>query len=489
MVKALQLKPARDAKAFAYQIISLCLVALAATMLSLPAFAKAAPVSFADIAETLSPAVVNISTEQEIEGGKPPAFDLPEGTPFADRFREFLEEQQAPRRTSAQGSGFVIDPSGLVVTNNHVIDGADEITVNFSDGRSLSATVIGRDAKTDVAVLQVKPEAPLPFVEFGASEGARVGDWVIAIGNPFGLGGTVTAGIISARNREINRSGPYADYIQTDASINQGNSGGPLFDLSGRVIGVNTAIYSPTGGSVGIGFAIPSEVVQAIVAELKENGEIERGWLGVRVQDVTEDIASSLGLKDDKGALVAAVMEDSPASHSGLKVGDIILSFDKKPIDRMRDLPRVVGETDVGKRVDVAVVRDGKNRTLKVKVEKLEEEPILVAQATEPESKDEITLTAYGLTLIELTQAARTKYRIDEDVKGVLVVDVADDSPARDQVRPGDVILEVAQMQVHSPDSVVSQFKKTEKASKGKPILLLLNRQGSKTFVTVQNEG
>jgi serine protease Do len=456
-----------------------------------PALAKSTPRSFADIAEVLSPAVVNISTEQAIEIDTPPTFDIPEGNPFADRFKDFLEaprNQPAPRRSATQGSGFVVDPSGIVVTNNHVIEGADTITVKFSDGRSLVAEVIGRDPKTDIAVLKVVPKEPLSFVEFGASDAVRVGDWAIAIGNPFGLGGTVTAGIISARDRETNRSGPYADYIQTDASINQGNSGGPLFDLNGRVIGVNTAIYSPTGGSVGIGFAIPSNVVKKIVAELNEKGEISRGWLGVRVQDVTEDIASSLTLASDKGALVASVMEDSPAERSDLRVGDIILTFDGKPIDRMRDLPRVVGETEVGKKVKVSVFRDGKEQMIKVKVEKLDDEPVLIAEAA-PEPEAELSRTAFGLSLMQLSDALRAKYNIDEEVQGVLVVDVANDSPALGHVRPGDVIVEVAQQEVKSPDSAVNRFESSEKSRKGKPILLLLSRQGAMTFVTVQGEG
>ncbi|TNE58238.1 MAG: DegQ family serine endoprotease [Alphaproteobacteria bacterium] len=459
---------------------------LGALALSLPVAAQERPRSFADIAEVLAPAVVNITTEQKIAAEEDA--DVPDGLPFADQFRQFLDRQPSPRLVIAQGSGFVIDPSGLVVTNFHVIDGASDITVNLSDGRKLKAQVVGTDAKTDIALLKVSPKGSLPYVELGTSEKARVGDWVIAIGNPFGLGGTVTAGIISARHREIGRGSPYSDFIQTDASINQGNSGGPLFDLSGRVIGVNTAIYSPTGGSVGIGFAIPSEVVQEIVAELKDKGEVERGWLGVRVQDVTPEIASSLGLDSDKGALVAAVVEGSPADKAGLKVGDIILSFNDQPISEMKDLPRVVGKTKVGAKAPVAFVRDGETHMASVKVEKLEEEPAQIAQA-QVAPKETETRTVYGLTLIELTDASRSKYRIAGNVRGVLVVDVAYDSPARDRVRPGDVIVEVGQREVFSPDSVISQIEQNKQASGGKPVLLLLSRQGIMTFVTVQDEG
>ncbi|TNE36746.1 MAG: Do family serine endopeptidase [Alphaproteobacteria bacterium] len=486
MVKTKVQSRALAVRAVRQKLLLLALLLLGALALSLPALADERPRSFADIAEVLAPAVVNITTEQKIAPEEDE--DVPGGLPFADQFRQFLDRQPSPRQIISQGTGFVIDPEGLVVTNHHVIDGASEITVNLTDGRKLKAKVIGADAKTDIALLKVSPNKALPYVELGSSETARVGDWVIAIGNPFGLGGTVTAGIISARHRELGRGSPYADFIQTDASINQGNSGGPLFDLSGRVIGVNTAIYSPTGGSVGIGFAIPSEVVQEIVAELKDKGEVERGWLGVRVQDVTPEIASSLGLDSDKGALVAAVVEDSPADKAGLKVGDIILSFNDQPIDRMKDLPRVVGKTKVGARAPVVFVRDGDARSATVKVEKLEEEPAQIAQADVAPDKEE-TRTVYGLTLIELTDASRSKYRIDGGVRGVLVVDVAYDSPARDRVRPGDVIVEVGQREVFSPDSVVSQIEQNKQVSGGKPVLLLLSRQGTMTFVTVQDEG
>jgi len=479
---------ARWQHAALWALVALVVVGL----MSAPAWARGGGVGFADLAEQLSPAVVNISTEQVIDVSDQlgPDFQVPD-SPLGERFRDFLENQDPnamPRRTATLGSGFIIDSSGIVVTNNHVIEKADEITVNLSDGTALVATILGRDPKTDIAVLKVEPKEPLPFVEFGSSAEARVGDWVVAIGNPFGLGGSVTAGIVSARNREIAGGGPYADYIQTDASINRGNSGGPLFNLDGKVIGVNTAIYSPTGGSVGIGFAIPSDLVASVTKQLSEFGEITRGWLGVRVQVVSDDIAQSMDLPEAKGALVAEVESKSPAAKGGLLAGDLILTFDGKPIDRMRDLPRVVAETKVGARVSVVIVRKGKQKTVQVKVERLKDpEPVIAAVVEKDDLKK--TTSAMGLSLSELTQDMRTKYSIKDDVEGVLVVQVAPDSPAVGSIRPGDVIMEVGQEEVSSPGSVVSEVEKTEKQSKEKPVLFLVSRGGAMAFITVQREG
>lgn len=485
---------AQDETGARWQRVALWALAalIVAGLMVSPAWARGSGIGFADLAEQLSPAVVNISTEQVVElpDQLGPDFQLPD-TPLGESFRDFLEDQNQnapPRRMATLGSGFIIDASGIVVTNNHVIEKADEITVNLSDGTALVATVIGRDPKTDIAVLKVEPKEPLPFVEFGSSDATRVGDWVVAIGNPFGLGGTVTAGIVSARNREIAGGGPYADYIQTDASINRGNSGGPLFNLEGKVIGVNTAIYSPTGGSIGIGFAIPSDVVASVTTQLREFGEITRGWLGVRVQVVSDDIAQSMDLPEAKGALVAEVDPKSPAGKAGMMAGDLILTFDGKPIDRMRDLPRVVAETKVGARVPVIIVRKGKTKTVQVKVERLKDpEPVIVAAVVKEDVNK--TTTALGLSLMELTEAMRTKYAINDDVEGVLVVQVDPDSPAVGSIRPGDVIMEVGQEEVSSPGSVVSKVEQTEKQSRDKPLLLLLSRGGAMTFVTVQRDG
>ena len=352
-------------------------VVVLAGMLPGAALARTAPESFADLADRLLPAVVNVSTTQVVEGSAGIELpQLPPGSPFEEFFKEFMErnqpKQQQRRRATSLGSGFFIDNAGHVVTNNHVIQDADEISVILHDDTRLEAKVIGRDAKTDIAVLKVEPHGKLAPVKFGDSDNIRVGDWVVAIGNPFGFGGTVTAGIISARGRDIN-AGPYDDFLQTDASINRGNSGGPMFNLDGEVIGINTAIFSPSGGSVGIGFAIPSNSARGVIQQLIEHGQVRRGWLGVRIQSVTEEIADALGLKEAAGALVAGVIPGGPAEKAKLKDGDVILEFDGKPIGQMRRLPRLVADTDVGKTVPIKVWRDGRALTMKVEVGALEE--------------------------------------------------------------------------------------------------------------------
>ncbi|MGD0143929.1 MAG: Do family serine endopeptidase, partial [Rhizomicrobium sp.] len=314
---------------------------------------RGAPDSFADLANQLLPTVVNIATTQTLKAGAAETElpDLPPDSPLQQLFKDYLnQDKNVPRHVTSLGSGFIIDASGLIVTNNHVIDDAEEITVTLNDGTSLPAKVVGRDEKTDLALVRVKAKSPLPFAHFGDSDRARIGDWVIAIGNPFGLGSTVTAGIVSARNRDI-AAGPYDDFIQTDAPINRGNSGGPLFDMAGNVVGVNSEIYSPTGGSVGIGFAIPANMVRKVIDELRQFGETRRGWLGVRVQQVTSDIAEGLGLPGTTGALIADVTPDGPAAKAGLESGDLITGFDGKPIADQRALPRIVADTAVGKTV------------------------------------------------------------------------------------------------------------------------------------------
>ncbi len=459
-----------------------------------------APASFADLSERLLPSVVNISTTQNIspqKGGRPlpdmPQF--PPGSPFEEFFRDFMERHGGPdsspqsRKITSLGSGFVIDPKGYVVTNNHVIQDADEITVILHDDTNLKAKVLGRDSKTDLALLKVEPSKPLTAVPWGDSDSMRVGDWIVAIGNPFGLGGTVTAGIISARARDIN-AGPYDDFLQTDASINRGNSGGPMFNLKGEVIGVNTAIFSPSGGSVGIGFAIPATMAKSVIAQLKEHGRTRRGWLGVRIQAVTEDIADSLGLKDSsQGALVASVTPDGPAAKAGIKAGDIILKFNDKSVNEMRRLPRVVAETPIGQKAPVVLWRKGREMTLNVTVGELETaEDEEEASVTEEDGQaiPEKTTEVLEMGLTALTPALRERHELDDSTKGVLVVTVKEGSAAEDiGLRPGDVIAEVGQEEVEKPEDVAKKIKDVKSAGR-KTVLLLVNRKNDLRFVALQ---
>ncbi len=458
------------------------------------AHARSAPDSFADLAARLSPAVVNVATSQTVQG--PEANEMPQfppGSPFEDLFKDFFDQQgeKGPaRKVSSLGSGFIIDPSGIVVTNNHVIGKADEISVNLSDGTQFPAKVIGRDTKTDLAVLKVEAQKPLPFVKFGASSKMRVGDWVLAIGNPFGLGGSVSAGIISAQNRNIN-SGPYDSFLQTDAAINRGNSGGPLFDMDGAVIGVNTAIISPSGGSIGIGFAIPSDIVSNVVAQLQEFGETRRGWLGVRIQSVTDELAESFGMLKPGGALIAEVTPGGPAAVAGIKAGDVIIRFNGRPVPEMSDLPRIVAETAVGKESDVIVWRDGKEKNFRVVLGRLEEfEKSAANKETggEPSSEQPTgtEVNDLGLLLAPLSTSLREQFEVGADVNGVAVVAVDDAGPSREKgVRPGDVIVEVAQQEVRSPQEVKDKVAEAKKAGK-KSVLLLLYRGGDLRFVAVK---
>lgn len=477
-------------------VIFTALLMLAVMLGGRVAEARGAPDSFADLAEKLSPAVVNISTTQTVAGaaegedGEVPMPQFPPGSPFEEFFKDFLERQgrgnAEPRKVTSLGSGFIIDASGVIVTNNHVIQDAEEITVTLSDGTKLPAELRGKDPKTDVAVLVVKPSKPLPFVDFGDSDKARVGDWVLAIGNPFGLGGSVSAGIISARNRDIN-AGPYDDFIQTDAAINRGNSGGPLFNMDGEVIGINTAIYSPSGGSVGIGFSVPSALARQVVAQLREFGQTRRGWLGVRIQSVTDEIAESLSLPRASGAMVAGVDEKGPAAEGGIVAGDVILSFDGKPVPDMRSLPRVVAETKIGTTVDVVIWHDGKEKTVRVKVGQLDEAATEVADSgskggTAP-SKAQVVL---GMSLAALSDDLRGRHSVPEDVNGVVVTDVKGDSFAAEKgIRPGDVIIEVAQDKVTTPAQVADKVKAEKDAGK-KSVLLLLSRAGDLRFVAIR---
>ena len=450
--------------------------------------AQARPDSFADLAEEVSPAVVNISTSTVVASRSGPQGVVPEGSPFEDFFREFQDRQgegnqNRPRRSSALGAGFVISEDGFVITNNHVIDGADEILVEFFSGEELPATVIGRDPTTDIAVLKVESETPLPYVSFGDSDVARVGDWVMAVGNPLGQGFSVSAGIISARNRAL--SGSYDDFIQTDAAINRGNSGGPLFNMDGEVIGVNTAILSPNGGSIGIGFSMASNVVSRVVDQLQEFGETRRGWLGVRIQNVTEDMIGAVdGLETAAGAMVTDV-PDGPAKDAGIESGDVILTFDGQDVEDVRGLVRTVGNTTVGKAVRVVVLRGGKTQTLLVTLGRREEAEAAVpaAQPVEPEAPTEKDML--GLTVTPLTDELRGELGLAENAEGLVITNVDELSKAYEKgVRAGDVITEASQQKVTSVVDLDARVAEAEEAGR-KSILLLVRRGGEPRFVAL----
>jgi serine protease Do len=456
------------------------------------------PQSVADVAEKLIDAVVNISTSQTVKGPSgAPLPKVPQGSPFEDLFEDFFDKKgnrpRQDRKVSSLGSGFVIDgKEGLIVTNAHVIEGADEIVINFSDGSRLKVDkIIGKDGKTDLALLKVTPKKQLAAVKFGSSESIRVGDWVMAIGNPFGLGGSVTVGIISAKARDIN-SGPYDDYLQTDAAINKGNSGGPLFNMDGDVIGVNTAIISPTGGSIGIGFAVPSEVAQPVVEQLRLYGETRRGWLGVRIQSVTEDLAETLGVKENTGALVAGVTPDSPAAQAGIETGDVILKFDGKEVTTMRGLPRIVAQTPIGKSVDVEALRKGEKKAFKVVVGRLtEDDKPAVAAKNDNKSEDKAApgRALIGLKVAPLTDDLRRKHGFDRKVKGLLVTEVDPQSPAALKgVKAGDVIVEAAQEQVASVDDLIRSVDKVRKSGRKAVLLRVEDGKGDLRFVAVPIE-
>jgi serine protease Do len=459
------------------------------------------PASVADLAEGLLGAVVNISTSQKVADGQPnvPTPQLPEGSPFQDFFDDFFEGPQGPngggpRRVNSLGSGFVIDAvEGIVVTNNHVIADADEIEVNFPDGSKLKAELLGRDTKTDLAVLKIDPSAKkLTDVKFGDSDRIRIGDWVMAIGNPFGLGGTVTVGIVSARDRDI-QSGPYDDFIQTDAAINRGNSGGPLFNMVGEVIGINTAIISPSGGSIGIGFAIPSELAVNVIQQLREFGETRRGWLGVRIQPVTDEIAESLGMAGAKGALIAGIIKGGPVDNGQIQAGDVVVKFDGRDILQMRDLPRIVADTTVGKEVDVVVVRKGEEITVKVTLGRLEDgEEAEAAGAEEnamPEEEQGAVSTAsvLGMKIAELNEELRTQYGIAKEVTGVVVTDVDADSAAAEKgIQPGDVISEIAQESVATPKEAMDRIAALRNQGRRNALLMLSSKNGELRYEAVR---
>ena len=450
--------------------------------------AQARPDSLADLVEEVSPAVVNISTSTVVASRSGPQGIVPEGSPFEDFFREFQDrqgqgDQNRPRRSAALGAGFVISEDGYVVTNNHVIEGADEILVEFFSGEELPATVIGKDPNTDIAVLKVESDTPLPFVSFGDSDVARVGDWVMAVGNPLGQGFSVSAGIISARNRAL--SGSYDDFIQTDAAINRGNSGGPLFNMDGEVIGVTTAILSPNGGSIGIGFSMASNVVTNVVDQLQEFGETRRGWLGVRIQDVTEDMIGAVeGLETAAGAMVTDV-PDGPAKDAGIESGDVILTFDGTDVEDVRGLVRTVGNTAVGKAVRVIVLRGGKTQTLLVTLGRREEAEAAVpaAQPVTPEEPTEKDML--GLTVTPMTEELRTELGLDEGAEGLVITNVDELSKAYEKgMRAGDVIAEASQQKVVSVSDLDARVAEAEEAGR-KSILLLVRRGGEPRFVAL----
>ena len=481
-----------------------------------------------DTAEAVIDAVVNISTSQNVQAagrsgpggqsapsgpggpggpsgprdsgpGAGPGPGVPPGSPFEEFFEEFFKNrrggqqgenqnrERSPRRVNSLGSGFVIDETGLVVTNNHVIADADEVTVVLNDGSKLKAEIVGRDQKTDMALLRVKPEKPLKAVKFGDSEKLRLGQWVIAIGNPFGLGGTVTAGIVSARNRNIN-SGPYDDYIQTDASINRGNSGGPLFNMQGEVIGVNTAIISPSGGSIGIGFAVPAKTAMAVIDQLRQFGETRRGWLGVRIQQITDDIAESLGMKQTRGALIAGVDEKGPAKPAGIEPGDVVIKFDGKEITKMGDLPRIVADTPVGKDVEVLILRKGKEETKTVRLGRLEdgEKQQMAARGSEPKEDKPVVKQTLGLDLADLNDDLRRRHKIKENVKGVVITAVEPNSAAAEKrLAVGEVIVEVAQEPMVNAAAVQKRIEDLKKEGRKQALMLVANAEGDVRFVAL----
>jgi serine protease Do len=477
-------------------------ILISAPVVSVPALARG-PEGIADVAEKVIDAVVNISTSQTIEAkgggeGRGAMPQLPPGSPFEEFFDDFFKNRHGgpggpkggdlqPHKTNSLGSGFIVDTSGIVVTNNHVIADADEISIIMNDGSKFKAELVGVDKKTDLAVLKFKPTKPLVAVKFGDSDKLRLGEWVIAIGNPFSLGGTVTAGIVSARNRDIN-SGPYDSYIQTDAAINRGNSGGPLFNLDGEVIGVNTLIISPSGGSIGIGFAVPSKTVAGVVDQLRQFGELRRGWLGVRIQQVTDEIAESLNIKPARGALIAGVDDKGPAKPAGIEPGDVVVTFDGKEIKEPKDLSRVVADTAVGKEVDVVIIRKGAEQNLKVTLGRLDDgdKAAPAAAKTQEPAEKPVTQKALGLDLASLSKDLRSRYKIKDSVKGVIITSVDTASDAADKrLSAGEVIVEVAQEAVSSAADVKKRVDQLKKDGKKSILLLVSNADGELRFVAL----
>ena len=473
-----------------------CAAALAAFGAPGSLQADSGPQSLAPLAKQLSDAVVNIATSQSVKGPQgAPLPNVPKGSPFEDFFDDFFNKRggasRGDRKVTSLGSGFVIDgKEGLVVTNNHVIDGADEIIINFHDGSKLKVDkILGKDTKADLALLKVTPKKPLADVKFGSSSALEVGDWVIAIGNPFGLGGSVSAGIISAKSRDIN-SGPYDDFLQTDAAINKGNSGGPLFNMKGEVIGVNTAIISPTGGSIGIGFAAPSDTVAIVIGQLKQYGQSRRGWLGVKIQTVTDDIAETLGVPENSGALISAITPKSPADQAGFEPGDVIMKFDGKDVTTMRGLPKIVAQTEIGRTVDVEVLRKGKQLRKQVAVGLMDDDddPKLAKAEIDdkPDAPGAGKTPIIGLDLAPLSPELRQKYNLDDKIAGVVVTAVDPQSAAGLKgVKEGDVIAEAAQDTVTKPDDVARAIEKVKASSRKAVLLRVEDAKGDLRFIAV----
>jgi serine protease Do len=465
-------------------------------------YARPVPGSFADMAAKVTPAVVNISAErtqqvaQSRQPNGPQMMPFPEGSPFGEFFRRFYQnpqqygQRQMPgrqhprmRKTRALGSGFIIDSKGYVVTNNHVIKGASRIEVILHSGKRYDAKLVGTDPRTDLALLKIKSDREFPYVEWGDSDKARVGDWILAVANPYGLGGTVTAGIVSARGRNISNK-TIVDFLQIDAPINRGNSGGPTFNMDGKVIGVNAAIYSPNGGNIGLGFAIPSNLAKQIVSQLRTNGKITRGWLGVQIQPVTDDIAKALKIEGSKGAMVANVVPDSPAAKAGLKSGDVILRWDGNKVASVRDLVRKVSATKTGKNVEVALLRDGDRKTLNVTVGVNKGSAQRASLNNGPGNRVPAAVGKLGLGLANLTPETRQRFGIEEEVaKGAVVTAVRPDSPAAEKgLRAGDVITRVGNTDVATAGQVAKAVSAAIKEGK-EALLFKITRDGNTRYL------
>ena len=484
--KTARISTAEDIRKLQQVILTAFFVIISVFLQTIVLNARGAPESFADLVEDVGSSVVNITTTTKVESPVVPRGVVPEGSPFEELFRDFQNPnspRQRPRNANALGSGFVISSDGFIVTNHHVINGADQITIEFNDGSFRDAVVIGSDENIDIALLKVDAETTLEFVEFGDSDISRVGDWVMAMGNPLGQGFSVSVGIISARNREL--AGNYDDYIQTDAAINRGNSGGPLFNMNGEVVGVNTAILSPNGGSIGIGFSMASNVVEPVVKQLKEFGEVRRGWLGVSIGDLNQDMADALGMKEPSGSIVLEVY-DGPSKDAGLLASDVIVMFDNKEVSNSGELVRIVGDTTVGRTVDVIVLRQGERIKVRVKLGQRPTNKELNKQVVPPEPTKPNEDAIDGAGLSELTDSLREEYGIDPAISGVIIMSVDETSSAYENgLRKGDVITDVAQKPIGSVEEV-EELVSSAKSEGRQSVLLLVRREGQPRFIVLK---